>query len=80
MDSGIESQPSPVSMLFLASIFILARLLHVSRPYSTIKRRGRENPPVLEPYLHGTLGHVDILGNSLTSGSGRSRVLVKFHF
>lgn len=34
---------------------------------------------VLEPNLHGTLSHVDFLGNSLPCGSSRSRVLVEFH-
>ena len=36
--------------------------------------------PVLEPDLHGTLGHVDIRGNPFTGGSGRGWVLVEFHF
>lgn len=36
MDSGMESQPSPVSMLFLASIFILARLCPLVDPNETV--------------------------------------------
>ena len=36
--------------------------------------------PVLEPDLHGPLGHVDVLGNSFSNKGGRCRILVELYF
>jgi hypothetical protein len=73
-DSGIASQSSPVSMLFLASDFILARLLHVR---SVFRFRKSQHRPVLKPNLHRSFSHVDLLRNPLANGGGRSSILCK---
>lgn len=39
MESGIESQPSPVSILFFASILILARLFQSVNCALVLKRK-----------------------------------------
>lgn len=40
----------------------------------------QEGLPVLEPNLHRSLGHVDLVCNSLTDSGGRGGVLVELHF
>jgi hypothetical protein len=77
MDSGIASQSSPVSMLFLAKSFIFARLFHVSTALEPVSHAS--NIPILEPNLHGSLRHVDILRNTFSNGSCWRWVLVEFH-
>ena len=37
------------------------------------------NIPILEPDLYRAFSHVDIAGDTLTGGSGRSGVLVEFN-
>ena len=85
MDSGIESQPSPVSILFFASILIFARL---SKSQYDISRFGKHlssteriewrRLPILEPDLYRSLSHVDVCGDALPGSSSRRRVLVEF--
>jgi hypothetical protein len=72
------SQSSPLSMLRLAMFLILARLsfalVKISRRITFVY------VPVLEPNLHRSLRHADVLGNTLTDESGGSGVLVEFDF
>src|SRR3954468_1465562 len=74
MESGIESQSSPVSMLFFARSFILARLgMLASAWYVYAQSRGPS--PVREPYLHGSFRHIDVLRNPLPHRGRRCWVL-----
>ena len=77
IDSGIASQSSPVSMLFLANSFIFARL--GSDPVSKSSQNLTYYPPVLEPNLYGSFGHIDILRNALPDSGDWGGVLVEFH-
>ena len=70
------SQSSPLSMLRLAMFFIFARLPRVSNVNQY--RKERPSLPVLEPYLHGPFGHVDILRDAFSDQSSGCRVLVEF--
>lgn len=79
MDSGMESQPSPVSIPFLAIILILARLFCFESAAVQLSN-GAGILPVLEPDLNGSLGHVDFLGDALADGSSGRGVLVELHF
>ena len=78
IESGIPSQSSAVSMLFFTSNFILARLYHVNQ-YSIVDCAPR-NGPVLEPYLHRSLRHVDVLGYSLADWRGWRGVFIELDF
>jgi len=78
MESGMLSQSSPLSMLRLAMFLILARLSFAL--VKVLRRLTFFYTPVLEPNLYRSLRHADVLGNTLTNESGRSRVLVEFDF
>ena len=77
----MASQSSPVSILFLASSLILARLekgIYISA-YIYLGNCSILLP-VLKPYLNRSFGHAYVLGNTLPHSSGRSWILVKFDF
>jgi hypothetical protein len=75
MESGMPSQSSPVSMLFLARSFIFARLTRVSRVARELVKQA--NALVLEPYLDRTFSHINILSNAFSDAGRGRRVLVE---
>lgn len=64
IDSGMASQSSPVSILFLAKSFILARLSLVS---TDAVREHLLHLPILKPDLNRPFGHVDVLRYPLSN-------------
>ena len=80
IESGMASQSSPVSILFLARSLIFARLTQMNQHRLRFSAQASDKEiPILEPDLNGALRHVDLLGNPLPYGCGRSGVLVEFH-
>jgi hypothetical protein len=75
MASGILSMSSPVSIVFLAKSFILARLLYISHCSS----QSVVDLPVLEPNLNRPLRHVNFLRDAFSYRGGRGRVFAEFH-
>ena len=81
MASGMLSQSSPVSMLFLAKSFILARLPRVSIQTSLLLIFSTSaHAPILEPDLNGAFCHINFLRNAFPDRSSRRGILIKFHF
>lgn len=76
----MESHPSPVSILFFASILILARLFLVSKERSSKSIPQWKYLPILEPNLDRTLCHVDVRSNAFSGGRSRCWILVEFDF
>lgn len=75
----MASQSSPVSILFFANNLIFARLrLPGSAIHDAILKTARHEP-VLEPDLHRSLRHVDILSDLFPHGGRRRRVLVELY-
>src|ERR1700761_358700 len=80
-DSGMFSRSSPVSRLFFASILIFARrrLVKLSAHVGALPRPA-VFLPILEPDLNRPFGHVNLLRDTFTRGSGGRGVLVELHF
>ena len=76
IDSGMASQSSPVSMLFLAISFIFARL--GKRQVSNNDTSSAGHLPILKPDLYGSFGHINVLSNTFPNSSSGCCILIKF--